>query len=55
MEKFMLIFQGPIPPQLSHGEMQDNMGKWMAWNYKLAKQDQYLNRETPLTGSKKGS
>jgi len=37
MEKFMLIFHGPLPPSQSPEEMQASMGKWMAWIDQLAK------------------
>lgn len=52
MEKFMLIFQGPLPPKMSPEQMQENMGKWMAWIDKLAKTDQYVSGEPLLPGGK---
>lgn len=52
MEKFMLIFQGGMSPDLSPEQMQENMGKWMAWIDKLAKNDQYLAGEPLLPGGK---
>ncbi|WP_462249058.1 YciI family protein [Ferruginibacter sp.] len=42
MEKFMLIFQGiKSAEQPSAQQMQENMGKWMAWIDKLAKAGKY--------------
>jgi len=52
MEKFMLIFQGPLPPKMSPDQMQENMGKWMAWIDKLAKKEQYVSGEPLLPGGK---
>src|ERR1051326_5332272 len=52
MEKFMLIFHNGEPGQLSPEEMQANMGKWMAWIDKLAKNDQYVSGEPLLPGGK---
>jgi hypothetical protein len=52
MEKFMLIFQGGMPPDQSPEQMQANMGKWMAWIDKLAKADQYVAGEPLLPGGK---
>ena len=49
MEKFMLIFHGGINPNGSPEDMQANMGKWMAWIDKLAKNDQYVrHRHTSI-------
>ena len=42
MEKFMLIFQGPVPPDQSPEHMQKGMEKWMAWIDKLRQNDQYV-------------
>jgi hypothetical protein len=53
MEKFMLIFQGQkaaTPP--SAEQMQENMGKWMAWIDKLAKGGKYVSGE-PLQATGK--
>jgi len=52
MEKFMLIFQGPVHGQHSPDKMQENMGKWMAWIDKLTKNDQYVAGEPLLPGGK---
>jgi hypothetical protein len=52
MEKFMLIFQGEQPGQMSPEQMQANMAKWMAWIDKLAKNDQYVSGEPLLPGGK---
>lgn len=52
MEKFMFIFQGPVPGKLSPEEMQANMGKWMAWIDKLAKDGRYVSGEPLLPGGK---
>ena len=57
MEKFMLIFHGGMPPDLSPEQMQANMGKWMVWIDKLAKDGKYASGEPLLPGGKliKGS
>jgi hypothetical protein len=52
MEKFMLIFQGGMSPHSSPDQMQEQMGKWMAWIDKLAKNDQYVAGEPLLPGGK---
>jgi hypothetical protein len=52
MEKFMLIFQGTMPPNQSPEQMQAHMGKWMAWIDKLAKADKYVAGEPLLPGGK---
>ena len=52
MEKFMLIFQGPVPTEQSPEHMQEHMGKWMAWIDKLAKKEQYVSGEPLLPGGK---
>ncbi|MBS1607297.1 MAG: hypothetical protein JSS70_00650 [Bacteroidetes bacterium] len=52
MEKFMLIFQGPLPPKMSPEEMQANMGLWMTWIDKLAKSGKYVSGEPLLPGGK---
>ncbi|TMI70759.1 MAG: hypothetical protein E6H09_15110 [Bacteroidetes bacterium] len=52
MEKFMLIFQGPVHAGQSPEKMQENMGKWMAWIDKLRKSDRYLAGEPLLPGGK---
>ncbi len=53
----MLIFQGGMPSDLSPEQMQANMGKWMAWIDKLAKENKYVGGEPLLPGGKliKGS
>jgi hypothetical protein len=46
MEKFMLIFQGiKSGQQASPQQMQEIMGKWMAWIDKLAKAGKYEGGE----------
>lgn len=57
MEKFMLIFHGGIDHRSSPEQMQANMGKWMAWIDKLAKDGKYVTGEPLLPGGKliKGS
>jgi len=46
MEKFMLIFQGiKSPGQPSPQQMQESMGKWIAWIDKLAKAGKYVSGE----------
>lgn len=52
MEKFMFIFQGEQPGKMSPEEMQANMGKWMAWIDKLAKEGRYVSGEPLLPGGK---
>jgi len=52
MEKFMFIFHGGISPTSSPEEMQANMGKWMAWIDKLAKDNRYVSGEPLLPGGK---
>ena len=53
MEKFMLIFQGvKAAPAPSAEQMQENMGKWMAWIDKLAKDGKYVSGE-PLQATGK--
>jgi hypothetical protein len=51
-EKFMLIFQGGMPSDQSPEEMQENMGKWMAWIEKLKSNGQYHSGEPLLPGGK---
>ena len=49
MEKFMLIFQGQKAAEKASAEqMQENMGKWMAWIDKLAKAGKYEGGEPLL-------
>ncbi|HEV7782012.1 MAG TPA: YciI family protein [Chitinophagaceae bacterium] len=57
MEKFMYIFHGGGAAKLSPEQMQENMGKWMAWIDKLAKDGRYVSGEPLLPGGKlvKGS
>ncbi len=46
MEKFMFIFEGiKSSEQPSPQQMQENMGKWMAWIDKLAKAGKYISGE----------
>jgi hypothetical protein len=46
MEKFMLIFQSiKSEQQPSAQQMQESMGKWMAWIDKLAKAGKYVSGE----------
>ena len=52
MEKFMLIFQGGGNPEASPEEMQNNMGKWMAWIEQLQKEGKYVSGEPLLPGGK---
>ena len=52
MEKFMLIFQGGPDHEMSAAQMQEDMGKWMAWIEKLTKTNQYLSGEPLLPGGK---
>ena len=53
MEKFMLIFEGiKAAEQPSARQMQENMGKWMAWIDKLAKAGKYEGGEPLLPTGK---
>lgn len=53
MDKFMLIFQGNMPPyDKSPEEMQAHMGKWMIWIDKLKKEDLYVSGEPLIPGGK---
>jgi len=52
MEKFMLIFQGGQAPQQSPENMQQHMGKWMAWIDQLNKEGKYVSGEPLLPGGK---
>src|SRR6266498_867465 len=52
MEKFMLIFQGGTSTQQSPEQMQEHMGKWMAWIDKLNKDGKYVAGEPLLPGGK---
>lgn len=53
MEKFMLIFQGIKAAEApSAQQMQENMGKWMAWIDKLAKAGKYESGEPLLPTGK---
>ncbi|MEO8405888.1 MAG: YciI family protein [Chitinophagaceae bacterium] len=52
MEKFMLIFHGGMHGGASPEALQGNMGKWMGWIDKLAKNDQYVSGEPLLPGGK---
>lgn len=48
----MLIFHGGTHSSQSPEHMQSQMGKWMAWIDKLAKNDQYIAGEPLLPGGK---
>lgn len=48
----MLIFHGGIQPNASPEELQNNMGKWMAWVEKLQKENKYVSGEPLLPGGK---
>jgi hypothetical protein len=54
MEKFMLIFQGPVSASNmpSPEEMGELMGKWFVWINKLAKEGKYVSGEPLLPGGK---
>ena len=52
MEKFMFIFEGTQPGNLSPEHMQEHMGKWMAWIEKLTKANKYVAGEPLLPGGK---
>jgi hypothetical protein len=53
MEKFMIIFEGKKSSQQQSAEqMQEIMGKWMAWIDKLAKAGKYESGE-PLMATGK--
>ena len=52
MEKFMFIFEGIQPGNLSPEHMQEHMGKWMAWIGKLKAANQYVAGEPLLPGGK---
>jgi hypothetical protein len=52
MEKFMFIFHGGMDQTKSPEQMQENMGKWMAWIDKLAKAGKYEAGEPLLPGGK---
>ncbi|MFT3701636.1 MAG: YciI family protein [Agriterribacter sp.] len=52
MEKFMLIFHGGMETAPSPEQMQESMGKWMAWIDKLAKEGLYVSGEPLLPGGK---
>ena len=52
MEKFMLIFHGSMPTQQSPEQMQEHMGKWLAWIDKLNKDGKYVAGEPLLPGGK---
>ena len=52
MEKFMLIFHGGQLDDPSAEQMQENMGKWMAWIEKLSKAGTYVEGEPLLPGGK---
>ena len=52
MEKFMYLFRGGMPANLSPQEMQANMQKWMTWMEALGKKGQLVGGE-PLQNSGK--
>ena len=52
MEKFMLIFHGGIKQDASPADLQENMGKWMAWVDNLNKDGKYVSGEPLLPGGK---
>lgn len=52
MEKFMFIFEGVQPGNLSPEHMQEHMGKWMAWISKLKAANKYVAGEPLLPGGK---
>lgn len=52
MEKFMLIFQGGQLNHLSPEELQAQLGKWMAWIDRLAKEGRYESGEPLIQGGK---
>lgn len=52
MEKFMLIFHGGGAESQSPEQMEENMGKWMAWIEKLNKEERYVSGEPLLPGGK---
>lgn len=52
MEKFMFIFEGIQPGNLSPEQMQEHMGKWMAWIGKLKAANKYVAGEPLLPGGK---
>lgn len=48
----MLIFHGPGSATQSPEQMEENMGKWMAWIDKLNKEERYVSGEPLLPGGK---
>ncbi|MBC7849453.1 MAG: hypothetical protein H7Y31_06940 [Chitinophagaceae bacterium] len=52
MEKFMMIFHGGLDVNSSPEQMQENMGKWMAWVDKLMKDNRYASGEALMPGGK---
>jgi len=48
----MFIFQGGMPSDASPEQMQESMGKWMAWIEKLNKEGKYVAGEPLLPGGK---
>ncbi len=52
MEQFMLIFHGGISHEASPEQMEENMGKWLAWINKLAAAEKYVSGEPLLPGGK---
>ena len=52
MEKYMFLFRGGDPSQLSPQEQEEQMQKWLAWADKLQKENRYLAGEPLLPGGK---
>ena len=52
MEKYMFIFIGGDPSQLSPDAQQANMQKWFAWVEKLTNEKRYVAGEALLPGGK---
>jgi hypothetical protein len=52
MEKYMFIFLGGDPSQLSPEAQQAHMGKWFAWVKKLESENRYVGGEALLPGGK---
>ena len=52
MEKFMFIFEGTGPQQVSPEHMKAHMAKWMAWIGKLKAANKYVAGEPLALGGK---
>ena len=48
----MFIFHGGIPHDASPEQMQENMGKWLAWVDKLSREGRYVSGEPLIPGGK---